>query len=321
MRGKIVINFKVYRSRLFITCFSALMYSHRTLSTRVDVVDLDPYGTAAPFIDSAVQSVKDGGEYLLLPWFLPINLMMTNLFFRFALCDMYGYGSLGGNKLSRKMVSDCLKLTRCYGLSKYLPALEIMEEFRWKQSTVTNPWVALNLGGKGYINADRFLGSSTRSSFNSYSSSTLWKIYHPTLIPINRLLRQTLHPHSYIPSRRKETSKVWSPSLPFSAFYPLPLLPLSTLNWPNQKSQTSIFYICTICQSPYEQPLGRVVAKENSKGTHTDHLYKTHAGPGVPQRCPECNSTLHVSIFFHDIFWFKESYGKNTDRGALFLYF
>ncbi|OJA10564.1 hypothetical protein AZE42_03148 [Rhizopogon vesiculosus] len=31
----------------------ALMYNHRTEKTRVDVVDLDPYGTAAPFIDGA----------------------------------------------------------------------------------------------------------------------------------------------------------------------------------------------------------------------------------------------------------------------------
>ncbi|KAG8987630.1 RNA methyltransferase tRNA(m5U54)methyltransferase [Tulasnella sp. 427] len=36
-----------------------LMYSHRPERSRVDVVDLDPYGTAAPFIDAAVQSVKD----------------------------------------------------------------------------------------------------------------------------------------------------------------------------------------------------------------------------------------------------------------------
>jgi tRNA G26 N,N-dimethylase Trm1 len=28
----------------------------------VDVVDLDPYGTAAPFIDGAVQAVADGGK-------------------------------------------------------------------------------------------------------------------------------------------------------------------------------------------------------------------------------------------------------------------
>lgn len=40
---------------------SALMYNHRTERNRVDVVDLDPYGTAAPFIDAAVQCVNDGG--------------------------------------------------------------------------------------------------------------------------------------------------------------------------------------------------------------------------------------------------------------------
>jgi tRNA (guanine26-N2/guanine27-N2)-dimethyltransferase len=37
------------------------MYSHRDLKARVDVVDLDPYGSAAPFIDAAVQCVKDEG--------------------------------------------------------------------------------------------------------------------------------------------------------------------------------------------------------------------------------------------------------------------
>ena len=41
--------------------YSALMYNHRSPQSRVDVVDLDPYGTAAPFIDAAVQCVNDGG--------------------------------------------------------------------------------------------------------------------------------------------------------------------------------------------------------------------------------------------------------------------
>ncbi|KJA27360.1 hypothetical protein HYPSUDRAFT_212530 [Hypholoma sublateritium FD-334 SS-4] len=39
----------------------SLMYSHREERKRVDVVDLDPYGTAAPFIDAAVQCISDGG--------------------------------------------------------------------------------------------------------------------------------------------------------------------------------------------------------------------------------------------------------------------
>ena len=46
---------------------SALMYNHRSERNRVDVVDLDPYGTAAPFIDAAVQCVNDGGEVICCP--------------------------------------------------------------------------------------------------------------------------------------------------------------------------------------------------------------------------------------------------------------
>lgn len=38
-----------------------LMYEHRDTPKRFDMVDLDPYGTASPFLDAAVQSVADGG--------------------------------------------------------------------------------------------------------------------------------------------------------------------------------------------------------------------------------------------------------------------
>lgn len=38
---------------------STLMYNHRV--TKVDCVDLDPYGTAAPFLDAALQATADGG--------------------------------------------------------------------------------------------------------------------------------------------------------------------------------------------------------------------------------------------------------------------
>ena len=40
---------------------SMLMYTHRKTDEQFDVVDLDPYGSAAPFLDSAVQAVADGG--------------------------------------------------------------------------------------------------------------------------------------------------------------------------------------------------------------------------------------------------------------------
>jgi tRNA (guanine26-N2/guanine27-N2)-dimethyltransferase len=41
------------------------MYNHRHEDRRVDVVDLDPYGTAAPFLDAAVQCIRDNGEAVL----------------------------------------------------------------------------------------------------------------------------------------------------------------------------------------------------------------------------------------------------------------
>lgn len=39
----------------------ASLYAHRASNQRFDVIDLDPYGTAAPFIDGAVQAISDGG--------------------------------------------------------------------------------------------------------------------------------------------------------------------------------------------------------------------------------------------------------------------
>ena len=47
--------------RLFPGDAVMLMYQHRDVASRFDVIDLDPYGTASPFLDSAVQAVADGG--------------------------------------------------------------------------------------------------------------------------------------------------------------------------------------------------------------------------------------------------------------------
>jgi tRNA (guanine26-N2/guanine27-N2)-dimethyltransferase len=38
-----------------------VLYTHRAVSKRFDVIDLDPYGSAVPFLDGAVQAVADGG--------------------------------------------------------------------------------------------------------------------------------------------------------------------------------------------------------------------------------------------------------------------
>lgn len=41
------------------------MYMNRKYEDRFLIVDIDPYGSPAPFIDAAVQSVADGGMLMV----------------------------------------------------------------------------------------------------------------------------------------------------------------------------------------------------------------------------------------------------------------
>jgi tRNA G26 N,N-dimethylase Trm1 len=78
------------------------MYNHREEKKRVDVVDLDPYGTAAPFIDAAVQAVNDGGTRWLLA-FENARLILS----RITVCNMHRSVCSCNYKLPRKMVRFC----------------------------------------------------------------------------------------------------------------------------------------------------------------------------------------------------------------------
>ncbi|KAL7283462.1 hypothetical protein ACG7TL_002894 [Trametes sanguinea] len=59
-------------------------------------------------------------------------------------------------------------------------------------------------------------------------------------------------------------------------------------------SKTAVYHVCSGCQSFYEQPLGRVTEQVSQKG-NVNLLFKVHTGPPVSERCPECNSVLHVA--------------------------
>lgn len=53
-------NISFYPS-LFYFFSSMLMYEMRGKKERYDVIDLDPYGSPASFLDAAVQAVTEGG--------------------------------------------------------------------------------------------------------------------------------------------------------------------------------------------------------------------------------------------------------------------
>lgn len=60
-------------------------------------------------------------------------------------------------------------------------------------------------------------------------------------------------------------------------------------------SKTAMYFVCQGCQAFYEQPLGRTVEKVQERSGNVNIVFKTQAGPPVPQKCTECGSALHVS--------------------------
>ncbi|KAG1753451.1 tRNA methyltransferase [Suillus lakei] len=186
----------------------ALMYNHRTEKTRVDVVDLDPYGTAAPFIDGAVQCVNDGG--LLCVTCTDLSVLATTNY-----------------------------PEKCFS----------------------------NYGGIP-VKAEYCHEAALRLVLNTLSTSAgrYGRYIEPLLcLSIDFYVRLFVRVHSAPIEVKKAASK------------------------------TAMYYICQGCQSFYEQPLGRMVEKAHERFGNVNLLFKTQAGPPVPQKCTECGSALHVA--------------------------
>ncbi|KAI9509622.1 N2 N2-dimethylguanosine tRNA methyltransferase [Russula earlei] len=185
-----------------------LMYSHAPERNRVDVVDLDPYGTAAPFIDAGVQCVVDGG--LLCVTCTDLSVLATNNY-----------------------------PEKCYS----------------------------NYGGV-----------SVKAEYSHEAA-----------------LRLVLHT---IATSAARYGRYIEPLLCLSIdFYVRMFVKVQTAPIQVKKvaSQTSVYYVCSGCQSFHEQPFGRMTEKVNDRGGKANILFKTHVGPPVPEKCPECGSPLHIA--------------------------
>jgi tRNA G26 N,N-dimethylase Trm1 len=55
---------KLSRFRHQLNCDSSALHSFKAAGQLFDVVDLDPYGSAVPFLDSAIANIADGGMSL-----------------------------------------------------------------------------------------------------------------------------------------------------------------------------------------------------------------------------------------------------------------
>ncbi|XP_006458094.1 hypothetical protein AGABI2DRAFT_183183 [Agaricus bisporus var. bisporus H97] len=190
-----------------------LMYNHRDNSKRVDVVDLDPYGTAAPFVDAAVQCVNDGG--LLCVTCTDLAVLATTNF------PEKCFANYGGVSVKAEYAHEAV-----------------------------SPILALRL----------VLHSL------STSAARYGRYIEPLLsLSIDFYVRVFVRVHSGALETKKALTKAAN------------------------------YYICSHCQSWYEQPLGRTVEKVHQKSGQVNHLFKTQAGPTVSEKCPECESTLHIA--------------------------
>ncbi|KAI0341600.1 N2,N2-dimethylguanosine tRNA methyltransferase [Trametopsis cervina] len=186
----------------------ALMYNHRSANERVDVVDLDPYGTAAPFIDAAVQCVTDGGLLCVTCTDLAV-LASTN----YAEKCFSNYGGVP------------VKTEYCHEAALRL-VLHTISTSAARYGRYIQPLLSLSIDF--YVRL-----------FIRVSSSPL---------EVKRL-----------------------------------------------SSKNSTYYVCSHCQSFYDQPLGRTVATVHEGTGAVNHSFKIQAGPPVSDRCPECNSALHIA--------------------------
>ncbi|KAI0306450.1 tRNA methyltransferase [Multifurca ochricompacta] len=182
----------------------ALMYSHSSERNRVDVVDLDPYGTAAPFLDAAVQCIADGG--LLCVTCTDLSVLATNNY-----------------------------PEKCYS----------------------------NYGGV--------------SAKVEYSHEAA--------------LRLVLHAVSASAARY---GRYIQPLLSLSIdFYVRLFVRVQTS--PVEVKKVARFVDSPCCQSFYDQPLGKMTERVNERSGNATVLFKTHVGPPVSEKCPECGSSLHLA--------------------------
>lgn len=130
---------------------SVFMYQHRAEEARFDCIDLDPYGSAVPFLDAAMNAIADGGERAsrFSSYPLPFlsrecaafpsvgRLTMTDssgggltCAHRLDVCYVYGYGRPGRSQLSGKGVS---------------PAPSLVSSIPYRLQNLIREWVYVQL--------------------------------------------------------------------------------------------------------------------------------------------------------------------------------
>ncbi|KAJ1921184.1 RNA methyltransferase tRNA(m5U54)methyltransferase [Mycoemilia scoparia] len=107
----------------------SVLYQHREHDDQFDVVDLDPYGSAVPFIDGAIQAVKNGGLICVTCTDLAILASMNHPETCFA---KYGGNPLKSefcHELALRLVVNCLQTSAARYKRIVVPVLSCSIDF------------------------------------------------------------------------------------------------------------------------------------------------------------------------------------------------
>lgn len=171
------------------------MFSRRHPTKRVEVVDLDPYGTAAPFIDSAVNATADGGEQCLRGRFLhPLTCC-----FRFDVCHLHRSCCACWPQLAGEMV--------CFVMVCLVLTIQL-RQLRWHQCQCR----VFARGGRSFTFLLRsrltLSGPPSRLAVLVHSSRPLRSLHQATCLPFHRLLCPYLHYCPQCSNRGQEGGEV-----------------------------------------------------------------------------------------------------------------
>ena len=166
------------------------MYNHRSEATRFDCLDLDPYGSAVPFLDAAIGAVADGGELLHLVSFEGHELNFCIALRRTHVHHLHRHGGPRRSQLPREMVRSSsladpsslahIALSQLHSLRRSLRQCRVLARGR----SSSRPQLA------------RYDGCQIRSPHRAYAFA------------LHRLLRSTVHPGQHQSERGQGATHV-----------------------------------------------------------------------------------------------------------------
>jgi tRNA G26 N,N-dimethylase Trm1 len=300
----------------------SLMYRHREKTDRFAVVDLDPYGSAGPFLDSAVQAVEDGG--LLCVTCTDMAVLAGNhgeacfakygaMSVRSAHCKEMAvriilYVASHSLFISVSHVSSSSAPMHTFPLCRFFLSFSLFSTLFFHSFSFhfILPWPVVSVFdfSRSQIAFHSFVLDSAAVPTHVRCAHACPLCPRMSAVPTHIRCAHTC-PHIYLAAQRSSILRHRYSISSAAARFKRHIVPVmstsidfycrvfvrvhtSAVEVKRLASKMSMLYNCTGCHAFHLQPLGRV--EEEGKSVK----YKPAVGPVVGPKCDECDGSFHV---------------------------